>query len=86
MLISNCLQSSPIVLIADVLFPFVTIQYTVAGQVGVVGLYAPNPVKLVPKNAPEAVQILVHNMVASLAQGPHSWCDHATNCLAQVSS
>lgn len=52
------------------------------GQVGVVGPLAPNPVELVPKNAPEAAQILVHNMVANPAQGLPSWNDRVTNSLA----
>ena len=63
-----------------------TIQLTVAGQAIVVGLHAPNPVELVLKNAPEAVQILVHNMVANLAKGPRNWCDRATSSLAPVRS
>ena len=48
-----------------------------AGQVGVAGLHAPIHVEKVLENAPEAVQILAHNMVAILAQGPPSWYDRA---------
>ena len=48
-----------------------------AGQVGVAGLHAPIHVEEVLKNGSEAVQILAHNMVAILAQGPPSWYDRA---------
>ena len=57
-----------------------------AGHVGAVGLHAPNPVEVVLKNAPEAVQILVHNTVANLAKGPQSWCNRVISSFAPVRS
>ena len=54
--------------IRQFLIIFVTIQYTVVGQVGVDGPHAVNPVAVVRKNVLEPVPVPLHVMVGDHAQ------------------
>ncbi len=54
-------------------------QYTVVGQVGVVGLHAVNPVQLVFKNVSETVRVDLHVTAGNIALEMRGKTKRATN-------
>ncbi len=59
-------------------------QYTVVGQVGVVGLHAVNPVQLVFKNVPETVRVHLQVTAETIALEMRGKIKRAANSHALV--